>query len=312
MKPGIRWGDYDEMEDEIVIDQKDQDNPDVWYEARVSYHLNEKGQKVKRTETVRMERIVTMEPREVVERRKRMCANKFGAAATCDPKENLAMIDEETVVILKTRGSGLTNKPKTEAEKPLKTLADFRERFIEDMIKCGYSANCANKTFEQYIRDHPELTVGTTQGQVGIACRTCGGPHWTGRCPNKDQSPDTNGPGTTSGPSGTGGTSGDANSGKYRPPARDGRGGDSDHEYKIRINNLTEEATEQDLYDLVEPIGPVARVHIIKDRDTGVSRGFAFVTFRDKETAAKAIYELNGHPYYHLILQVETAKPRET
>jgi translation initiation factor 3 subunit G len=53
----------------------------------------------------------------------------------------------------------------------------------------------------------------------------------------------------------------------------------------------------------------VDRIYVARDRETGESRGFAFVTFMFHNEAERARVGLNGHPYGHLILQVSWAEP---
>jgi translation initiation factor 3 subunit G len=63
--------------------------------------------------------------------------------------------------------------------------------------------------------------------------------------------------------------------------------------------------------DLFSPFGLISRIYIAYDRETGESRGFAFVNFVHKEDAARAVEKLDGHGYDNLILRVEFAAPRE-
>jgi RNA recognition motif-containing protein len=79
---------------------------------------------------------------------------------------------------------------------------------------------------------------------------------------------------------------------------------------KIYVGNLSYQTTENDLSALFEPIGQVESVHIITDRDTGQSKGFAFVEMRD-EDAEKAIAQLNGMEVGGRSLTVNAARPRE-
>lgn len=60
--------------------------------------------------------------------------------------------------------------------------------------------------------------------------------------------------------------------------------------------------------DLVSRFGPVQRVFVAKNRDTGLCKGFAFVTFYDKQTCQAAIDKLDGFGYDSLILRVDWAK----
>ncbi len=62
--------------------------------------------------------------------------------------------------------------------------------------------------------------------------------------------------------------------------------------------------------ELFSPFGPISRIYIAYDRETGESRGFAFVNFVHREDAARAVQKLDGHGYDNLILRVEFAAPR--
>ncbi|KAL0227420.1 hypothetical protein RCL1_003564 [Eukaryota sp. TZLM3-RCL] len=57
--------------------------------------------------------------------------------------------------------------------------------------------------------------------------------------------------------------------------------------------------------------GHVERCHIAKDRETGVSRGFAFITFSTKAAAEKAIQLLHDYPIGHSVLAVDWSQPRK-
>ncbi|KAH9731272.1 Heterogeneous nuclear ribonucleoprotein Q [Citrus sinensis] len=64
------------------------------------------------------------------------------------------------------------------------------------------------------------------------------------------------------------------------------------HGSEVFIGGLPKDASEEDLRDLCEPIGEVFEVGLVKDKDSGESKGFAFVAFRSKEVAKRAIDEL--------------------
>lgn len=64
------------------------------------------------------------------------------------------------------------------------------------------------------------------------------------------------------------------------------------------------------MQELFSPFGPISRIYIAYDRETGESRGFAFVNFVHREDAARAVAKLDGHGYDNLILRVEFAAPR--
>ncbi|GAY40363.1 hypothetical protein CUMW_051350 [Citrus unshiu] len=63
---------------------------------------------------------------------------------------------------------------------------------------------------------------------------------------------------------------------------------------EVFIGGLPKDASEEDLRDLCEPIGDVFEVRLMKDKESGESKGFAFVSFRSKEFAKKAIDELHS------------------
>ena len=82
-------------------------------------------------------------------------------------------------------------------------------------------------------------------------------------------------------------------------------------ENSVRVTNLSEDVVEQDLLDLFGRFGHVQRIFIAKDRETGESRGFAFVNFARREDAQAAIDTLDGFGYANLILSVSWAAPRD-
>ena len=79
---------------------------------------------------------------------------------------------------------------------------------------------------------------------------------------------------------------------------------------KIYVGNLSYQTTEGDLTNLFEQVGQVDSVNVITDRDTGRSKGFAFVEM-GSEDADKAITQLNGTEVNGRTLTVNEARPRE-
>jgi RNA recognition motif-containing protein len=80
---------------------------------------------------------------------------------------------------------------------------------------------------------------------------------------------------------------------------------------KLYVGNLSFNATEQDLEEMCGEFGTVQSVKIIEDRDTGRSRGFAFVEMSSNEEAQSAISGLNGREIDGRALTVNEAKPQE-
>jgi hypothetical protein len=79
----------------------------------------------------------------------------------------------------------------------------------------------------------------------------------------------------------------------------------------IYVGNLPYTATEEDVTSLFAEHGPVERVKIITDRDTGRSKGFAFVTLGDPAQLNAAIEALNGFDYQGRALRVNASEPKE-
>ena len=78
----------------------------------------------------------------------------------------------------------------------------------------------------------------------------------------------------------------------------------------IFVGNLDFSATESTIRSLFEPYGHVDRVNVITDRDTGRSRGFAFVEMSDQNEAEAAIAQLNGADLRGRALNVNIARPK--
>lgn len=79
----------------------------------------------------------------------------------------------------------------------------------------------------------------------------------------------------------------------------------------IYVGNLPYTATEEDVTDLFAAYGPVERVKIITDRETGRSKGFAFVTLGDQSQLNAAIEALDGQDYQGRALRVNASEPKE-
>jgi RNA recognition motif-containing protein len=76
------------------------------------------------------------------------------------------------------------------------------------------------------------------------------------------------------------------------------------------VGNLTFDTTEDALRELFVPMGEVQAVRIMTDRDTGKSRGFAFVEMANDDDAAKAITALHGKELGGRALTINEARPR--
>jgi RNA recognition motif-containing protein len=82
-------------------------------------------------------------------------------------------------------------------------------------------------------------------------------------------------------------------------------------EVKLYVGNLSYATTEDELRTLFTQAGEVASVSVIKDRDTGRSKGFAFVEMTTQADAQKAISMFNSYRLGERTLTVNMARPRE-
>ncbi|KAL2723219.1 eukaryotic translation initiation factor 3 subunit G [Vespula maculifrons] len=192
----------------------------------------------------------------------------------------------------------------------------------------------AEDVFMQFISSKEEenkveedtLDKLKNMGDKGVVkCRNCNGDHWTSKCPYKDtvlaggKVPDDKKP--IANPAVPGAIAELKPQGsKYVPPSmRDGgnKRGDAmqmqrrDDTTAIRISNLSQSTTDADLDELVKPFGTVVKQYLAKEKQTTLCKGFAYVHFKYRAEAAKAIATLDGYGYDHLILSVEWSKPQQ-
>jgi RNA recognition motif-containing protein len=79
---------------------------------------------------------------------------------------------------------------------------------------------------------------------------------------------------------------------------------------RLYVGNLSYNSTEESLREQFSACGGVSEVHVVLDRDTGRSRGFAFVTMESDAAAQKAINEMNGANVDGRALRVNEAEER--
>ncbi|KAK0714960.1 translation initiation factor 3, RNA-binding subunit, partial [Lasiosphaeris hirsuta] len=257
----------------------------------IEYRYNDDGKKVKTTRRIRF-----ITHREVVNPRvaERKTWAKFGQSA----KDGPGPAGDTTTV-----GENIIFKPSANWRKDAKDeVNDPNAQAMKDKLK-----------------------------DKKVKCRICNGEHFTARCPFKDTmapigevagGSDAGGDdlGAAPGPAASGGA-GAGKKGSYVPPAlRGGPGGSAgermggskygerDDLATLRVTNVSEMAEENELRDMFERFGRVTRVFLAKDRDTGLAKGFAFISFADRTDAVKACAKMDGYGFKHLILRVEFAK----
>jgi cold-inducible RNA-binding protein len=82
-------------------------------------------------------------------------------------------------------------------------------------------------------------------------------------------------------------------------------------EVKLYVGNLSFSTTEDELRTLFAQAGTIVTVDLIKDRDTGSSKGFAFVAMSTQAEAEKAIKMFNGYSLGNREIKVNPARPKE-
>lgn len=183
-------------------------------------------------------------------------------------------------------------------------------------LKLGTSWKEIEKQEEESKEEQKAQLVSTQR----IKCRTCGGDHFTSKCPFKDtlisDSTDASNAATPE-------PADAANNapGKYVPrhlrkdangnlPAKDLNARDDSTTLKVsQLNSIVDEDMLRN--ELLGRYGPLQRAIVVRNRETGESRGFAYVTFATEAKAEEALNDLNGKGYHSLILHLEWSKKRK-
>ncbi|KAI0263000.1 translation initiation factor 3 RNA-binding subunit [Gloeopeniophorella convolvens] len=182
-----------------------------------------------------------------------------------------------------------------------------------------------NKSTEPEPSEQQTMKANLSKAGAGkVVCRICKGDHFTAKCPYKDslagldnaEAPpldDDDAPPAAAAPA-AGGPN------KYVPPSMRNRGpgesmgrpgGSRDDLPTLRVTNISEDTQENDLRELFGAFGRVARVYVGRDRETGIGKGFAFVSFEERAVAQRAMEKMHGRGYDSLILNVQWSQPRE-
>jgi len=281
------WADDEDFDDPTVLPPETRTKNKDGTETTITWKLNDIGQKVKTTRRIRMTVVRETVNPTVAARRE---WSKFG-------KEH-------------GRATGPNSETTTVGENIL-----FRPSVTWRSDAKDVSKQHEEETLKDKLRDKK------------VNCRICKGEHFTARCPYKDSMPAPPEPGADTADVGLedstdkeGGLTSNAKGGYIPPHLRKGGGasggermgggkfGEKDDLATLRVTNVSEFAEEQDLRDIFTRYGHVTRVFLGKDRDTGRAKGFAFISYADRNDAAKACDKLDGYGYGHLILRVEFAK----
>ncbi|GAA5808914.1 hypothetical protein MFLAVUS_002313 [Mucor flavus] len=276
----------DEYEDEEDSYQPQVYTDDDGNKVIIEYRENEDGKKVKVTRKIRS-KLVTEHVNKAVAQRKKW--EKFGE------------------------------------EKGKKAGPDLSTTTIGENIPLKLGSN-TGKNVEAVADEEAKDKIQSQLKTKNIACRICKGEHFTSKCPYKDtmQPLDEIASTIEAVKLDSGEISGLESSGsgpsKYTPPHLRNKGasagaGESmrgdvkrDDSATLRVTNLSEDVTDNDIYDLFNRFGSIARVYLARDHETNLCKGFAFVSFNDREHAEKAQQAINGYGYDNLILRVEFAR----
>ena len=80
---------------------------------------------------------------------------------------------------------------------------------------------------------------------------------------------------------------------------------------KLFVGNLSSETTSEEIRGLFSAVGPVDSCQLISDRETGRSKGFAFIEMNSREAANAAKDKFNGHELHGKAVKVDEAKPKK-
>eukprot|EP00033_Pygsuia_biforma_P000491 GCRY01000580.1.p1 GENE.GCRY01000580.1~~GCRY01000580.1.p1 ORF type:complete len:275 (-),score=31.92 GCRY01000580.1:72-896(-) len=266
------WADTaEEQLDELPPTQISGPNEDG-IKTVVEYREDEKGVRYKITSKIQCVKKLEQVKKRVLERKN---WKKFGAAfASKGPEEGITMVSVEAI--------------------PLKL----------SLIK--------------KIEKREDSSQNKTKNNV-ITCRVCGGAHFTNKCPFKGRSDFINNKNDLASKRGAKVEPQQEQSDKYVPVfkrqgfAGNAEGFGSGSTYRnevpaIRVSNLGEDVTDNDVKELFQSFGSIQRVYLGKDKITGNFLGYAFVTFSTQKAGEEAIKRVDGHGYNHMILKCEWAK----
>jgi translation initiation factor 3 subunit G len=217
--------------------------------------------------------------------------------------------------------------PKFGAEKGNKAGPDLKTTQVgEDIpLKLAYGWKNAEKQEEEQGKLMAKLE------NKKVACRICKGDHFTAKCPYRDTLAPMDEMAAGSGAGTPGRESPDilesgAGGGRSTYVAPHLRAGgarlqasagstmdrrERDDSNTLRVTNLSEDTTDDDLRDLFGRFGRISRVFLAKDRETNRTKGFAFVSFHERADAIRAMEKLDKKGYDNLIIRVEFAGKKE-
>ncbi|EEB08325.1 translation initiation factor eIF3g [Schizosaccharomyces japonicus yFS275] len=207
------------------------------------------------------------------------------------------------------------------AEAGKKSGVDVRTTSVGENVQLRLQLGWTNNPEQE--QEEAALSAVKEKAKTGsvVRCRACKGGHFTALCPYKDiigpvdEPAET--PSSVSSRSGAGAATGSRYIAPHLRAGASREGGDSlfkrerDDSATLRVTNLSDDTREDELRDLFRRFGGIQRVFLAKDKETGRAKGFAFVSYYDRESAVKARDRLDGYGWHNLILRCEFSKPRD-
>ncbi|CAB3405073.1 unnamed protein product [Caenorhabditis bovis] len=177
--------------------------------------------------------------------------------------------------------------------------------YVAEEVEMQFTRNRAGEQILD-VQEDKQATKATSREH----CRHCkGNDHWSTHCPYKvmyqlDEEADAEKESEK-----------DRNALGLRPDGRQIDRNRSD-ENTCRVTNLPQEMEEAELREIFGTMGRIIRIFIARDKITNLPKGFAFITYENREDAARAIAELNDLRKYHMmgflkILRKQRARERE-
>ncbi|GMM37024.1 translation initiation factor eIF3 core subunit G [Saccharomycopsis crataegensis] len=206
------------------------------------------------------------------------------------------------------------------AEKDKPEGPDLSTTQIGDPVQLKLSFNMKQAELEEEEKQKAEQKSTTINV---FKCRYCGGEHFTARCPYKEtlgsmsQSTASNPPPEDESSGNAGGSGG---SGYVPPHLRNRKPGEAssggkferDDSTTLRVTQLNEIVDEDMIrHELFGNFRSIQRVNLVRNRETGKSKGLAYVAFATISDAERALEMYNGKGYHNLILQLEWSKPKK-
>lgn len=282
---GVDWADNTDDMSGGIPPQEVKQNPDGT-KTIIDYSMSDDGYLSIRTTVVKVEK-VTRTVSKGVARRKNW--KKFGA---CAGKSTGLERGVTTVSIDEINVEWINNEDDDEEEEEETNYAELAARDIQSRLK-----------MERFRQRQEERKLGVANWAQMMSLEAAAKNPSAPPAPGLRQETPANTTGKYVPPSKRGGTTG-ASTGESSYSRDDSA--------TVRISNVSRNTEEADLDELCKTFGPIRRIFLSRDRETGESKGFAFVAFQNRSDAEKCISRLDGHGYDHLILSVEWSKPKET